>query len=105
AVFQRCDDAAAVGVILRVCAEAEHQVQRDAHGKAANLDVLFLKDVQQTHLDPRLQVGQLVDGKDAAVGARDNTEVNHVFVGERELLRGGFDWIHVADQVCNADVR
>ena len=82
AVLERRDDGAAVGVVLGVGREDHQDVERDAHREAADLEVALLEDVEQADLDARRQVGQLVDGEDAAVGARDDAEVDDLGVGE-----------------------
>ena len=61
AILERRDDAAAAGVVLRVGAGHHEQVQRQAQGVAAHLDVALLEDVEQAHLDPLGQVRQLVE--------------------------------------------
>ena len=44
-------------------------------GIAADLHVALFEDVEQPHLDQLVQFGQLVDGEDAPVHARDQAEV------------------------------
>ena len=105
AVFERRDDGAAVRVVLGVGREHHQHVDGDAHVEAADLDVLLLHDVEQAHLDARLQVRQLVDGEDAAVRARDDAEVDHLLVGVGQLLRRRLDGVDVADQVRDGGVR
>ena len=105
AVLERRDDVAAVGVVLRVGREHHADVERDAQRKAADLEVLLLEDVEQPHLDARRQVGHLVDGEDAAVGARHDAVVDHALVGVGQALGGGLDRIDVADQVSDGNVR
>ena len=51
--------------------------------EAADLQVALLEDVEEADLDARREVGQLVDGEDAAVGARDDAEVDDLLVGDR----------------------
>ena len=70
AVFERSDDLAARGVVLRIGAEDQRHIQRQAHRISLNLHVAFLHDVEQADLDFSGQVGQFVDGEDAAIGAR-----------------------------------
>jgi hypothetical protein len=104
AVLERRDDVAAAGVVLGVRAEDEDDVHRDAHREAADLQVALLEDVQQRHLDARREVGQLVDGEDAAVRARDDAVVDDLFVGVGQALVRGLDRIDVADEVRDGDV-
>ena len=82
AVLQRRDDLAARRVVFRVGGEHHQQVERQADGIALNLDVAFLKDVEQADLDLAGEVGQLVDAEDAAVGARQQPVVNRQLVGQ-----------------------
>ena len=103
-VLERGDDPAAVGVVLGVGAGHQQQVQRQPHPVAADLDVALLEHVEQRHLDPLGQVGQLVDAEDAAVGARDQAVVDGLRVTQRAAL-GHLDRVDVADQVADAGVR
>ncbi len=104
AVLERRDDVAAVGVVLRVGGKHELDVERDADREAADLDVLLLQHVEQRHLDARRQVGQLVDGEYAAVGARDDPVVDDALIGVREPLGSRLDRVDVADQVGHGHV-
>ena len=63
AVLQRRDDPAAVGVVLGVGAEDQADVQVQPDRIAADLDVALFQHVEQADLDPRREVGQLVDAK------------------------------------------
>ena len=67
AVLERSDDPAAVGVVLGVRAGHQQHVERQPQVVAADLDVALLQHVEQRHLDPLGEVGQLVDREDAAV--------------------------------------
>ena len=103
AVLQRRDDPAAVGVVLGVGAGHEQHVQGQPQLVAADLDVALLQHVEQRHLDALGEVRQLVDGEDAAVGARDEAEVDGLRVAEGAALRDP-DRVDVADEVADADV-
>ena len=103
-VLERGDDPAAVGVVLRVGAGHQQQVQRQPQLVAADLDVALLEHVEQRHLDALGQVGQLVDGEDAAVGPRHQAEVDGLRVAQGAAL-GHPDRVDVADQVADAGVR
>ena len=94
----------AVRVVLRVRARDEQQVQRQPQGVAADLDVALLEHVQQRHLDALGEVGQLVDGEDAAVGARHQPVVHRLGIAEGAAL-GDLHRVDVADQVADAGVR
>src|SRR6185437_10821312 len=103
-VLERRDDASPVGVVLRVRAGHEQHVERQPQGVAADADVALLEHVEQRHLDPLGQVGQLVQGKDATVGPGDQAEVNGLRVAQGASL-GHLDRVDVADQVADAGVR
>ena len=96
---------AAVGVVLRVGGEDEQHVERQAHREAADLEVALLEQVEQADLDARREVGQLVDREDAAVGARDDAEVDDLGVGVGEPAGRRLDRVDVAEQVGDRDVR
>ena len=85
AVLERRDDPAARGVVLRVRRGHDVQVERQADGEAADLDVALLEHVEQADLDALGEVGQLVDRHDAPVGARDEAVV------EGQLVATGSD--------------
>ena len=104
AVLQRRDDAAAVGVVLGVGGGHQQHVERQADLVAADLHVAFLEHVQQAHLDPLGQVGQFVDGEDAAVGARHQAVVQRQLVGQVPAL-GHLDRVDLADEVGDRRVR
>ena len=104
AVLERRDDLAARRVVLRVGAEDHHDVERQPHRVALDLDVAFLKDVEEADLDLAGEVGQLVDREDAAVRARQQPVVHRQLVGELQAGARGLDRIEVADQVGDRDV-
>ena len=103
AVLERGDDAAPVGVVLGVGAGDQEQVQGQPQLVAADLDVALLEHVEQRHLDPLGQVGQLVDAEDAPVGAGHQPVVDGLGVAEGAAL-GHLDGVDVADQVADAGV-
>ena len=105
AVLERRDDLAARRVVLGVGGECDQDVQRQPHRVALNLHVAFLQDVEQADLDLAGQVGQLVDGEDAAIGARQQAEVDRQLVAELQAALGRLDRIDVADHVGDGDVR
>ena len=94
----------AVGVVLRVGRGQQQHVERQADLVAAHLDVALLEHVEQADLDPLGEVGQLVDGEDAAVGARDEAVVQRQLVGQVAAL-GDLDRVDLADQVGDRRVR
>ena len=104
AVFQRRDDIAAIRVVFGIGRKNHKQIQRQTDGKAADLQVFFLHDVQQADLDARLEVGQFVDGEDAAVRARDDPVMNDVLGRETQAQRSGLDRVDVSEQVGDGHV-
>ena len=104
AVFERGDDLAAGGVVLGVGGEDDGYVERQADGVALNLHVAFLHDVEEGDLDFSGEVGELVDGEDAAVGAGKQAVVHGEFGAEVLVAAGGFDGVDVADEVGYGDV-
>jgi hypothetical protein len=103
-ILQRRHDPAPVRVVLRVGRGHQQQVEGQADPVAADLDVALLEDVEQRHLDPFGQVGELVDGHDAAVRPRDQAVVDGQLVGQVPALRHP-DGVDVADQVGHGRVR
>ena len=98
AVLQRGDDAAAVGVVLRVGRGEQHHVERQTDLVAADLHVALLEHVEHADLDALGEVGQLVDGEDATVRARHEAVVQGQLVGQVAAL-GDLDRVDLADQV------
>ena len=104
AVLQRRNDFAARGVVFRIGAEDQGHVERHAHRVALNLHIAFLHDVEQANLDLAREIRQLVDGEDAAIGARQQAIVNRVLAAQLVAALGRLDGIDVADQVGDGDV-
>ena len=69
-ILERRDDLTARRVVLRVRREHQHDVELETDWIALNLDVAFLKNVEQANLDFSGKIRQLVDGEDAAVRPR-----------------------------------
>ena len=103
AVFQRRDDAAAARVVFRIGARDDHDVEGQADLVAFDLDVLLFHQIEETHLNFLRQVGEFIDGEDAAVRARDETVVDRFLVREVAPL-GDFDRIDLADQIGDGNV-
>lgn len=103
AVFEGGDDAAAVGVIFGVGGEDQAEVEGETDGEAADLDVAFFEDVEETDLDFGGEVGEFVHAEDAAVRAGNEAEVHDVFVGEVTSF-GVFDEVDFSYEVGNGDV-
>ena len=104
AVLQRRDDFSARGVILRIGAEYERDIEREAHRVALNLHIAFLHDVEEGDLDFAGEVGQFVDGEDAAVGTRQQAIVHGEFIREIRAGARGLDRIEIADEVGDRDI-
>ena len=104
AVLERRDDFAARGVVLGIGGEDQQDIERQANRVALNLDVAFLHDVEQADLNFAGEIGQFVDGEDAAIGARQQAVVHGEFVAKVAAAAGGLDGIDVADDVGDGDV-
>ena len=104
AVFQRRDDLAARRVVFRIRAEHQRDIERQADRISLNLHVAFLHDVEQADLNLSRQIGQFVDGEDAAIGARQQAVVHGQFAREFVSAARRLDGIDVADQVGDGDV-
>jgi hypothetical protein len=98
------NDLAARGVVLGIGREAEHHVEQQPDRIALQLHVPFLHDVEEADLDLGREVGQLVDGEDAAVGAREQAEVHGQLVRQQVSAARGLDRVDVADDVRDGDV-
>ena len=79
-------------------------VERQTDGLAFDLHVAFLHDVEQCDLDLAGQIGQLIQRKDAAIGARQKAIVDIHFAGQLLPAARRFNGIEVADQVSDGDV-
>jgi hypothetical protein len=102
-IFERRDDAAARGVVLGIRARHEHDVDRQPNLVPFDLDVLLFHQVEESDLHFLGQIGQLVDGEDAAIGTRDQAVVDRLLVGEIASL-GHFDRIDLSNQVRDGNV-
>ena len=67
AILERRDDLAAGGVVLGIRGEADHDIERQPHRIAFDLDVAFLHDVEEADLDLSGQIGKLVEREDSAI--------------------------------------
>ena len=103
AVFERGNDAAPVGVVLRVGGGDDEHIQGHTDAVALDLDIAFLHQVEQADLDALGQVGEFVDAENAAVGAGDEAVVDGGFVGEVAAF-GNLDGVDFADEVGDGDV-
>ena len=73
AILERRHNLAARRVVLGIGTEHQRYIQSQPHRIAFDLHVAFLHDVEQRHLDLGGKVGQLVDGKNTPVGARQQS--------------------------------
>ncbi len=105
AILERSHDLAARGVVLRIGAEDQGHVQRQANREAFDLHIAFLHDVEQSDLDFSGKVGQFVDGKDATVGAGQKAVVNHQLASEFVAAARRLDRVDVSDQIGDGHVR
>ena len=103
AVFERSDDAAAVGVVLGVGGGHYVHVQGQADAVALDLDVALLHQVEEAHLDALGEVGQFIDGENTPVGAGHQAVMDGKFVGEMATL-GDLDGVDLANEVGYRDV-
>ena len=104
AVLERRDDPATIGVIFRVGAEDQANVQFKPHRVASYLDVAFLEHVEQADLNLGRQIGQLVHAEDAAIAAGNQAEMHGRLAGKIAAL-GVLDHVDLADQIGHGDVR
>src|SRR5205807_3408640 len=102
-VLERCDDAAARGVVFWVRARDHEQVERQAHAIAADLHVLLFHDVEQADLDPFREVGQLVDAEDSTVGAWQQPVMDGQLICEIAAF-GDLDGVDLTDEIGDRDV-
>ena len=87
------------GVIFRVSRKHEQQVERQSHRVPFDLHVAFLHDVEQTYLDFAGQIRKLIDGENAAVGARNKPVMNCQLIGDVLAAARRFDGIDIANHV------
>ena len=104
AVLERRDDLAARRVVLGVGREHQRHVQVQPHRVSFDLDVSFLHDVEESHLNLAREIRQLVDGEDAAIRPRQESEVHRQLVGQEMPPTRRLDRIDVADDVGNGDI-
>ena len=105
AILQWRNDLAARGVILRVRREDQQHVQGQPQRIALNLNVAFLHDVEQPDLNFSRQVRQFVDGKNPAIGSRQQPVVNRQFVGKIAPAARRANGVDVSDDVRDGHVR
>ena len=104
AVFEWRDDLAASGVVLGVRGEDDGYVEGEANGVALNLHVALLHDVEESYLNLSGEVGDFVDGEDAAVGTGEKTVVHGELAAQILVAACGLDGVDVADEIGYSDV-
>ena len=104
-VFQRRDNFAARRVVLGICREHKQDVERHPDRVTLNLHIPFLHDIEQPHLNFARQIRQLVDRKDAAIGAGKQSVVNRQLVGKIAAAARRLNRVHIANHVGDGDVR
>ena len=102
-VLEGRDDASPVRVVLGVGRGHEDHVEGQPDREAPDLDVALLEDVQQAHLDPLGEVGELVDGEDPPVRPGHQAVVEGQLVGQVAAL-GDLDGVDLADEVRDRGV-
>src|SRR5262245_58859183 len=98
AILQRGNGPAATGIVFRVGAGDDDDVERQADLEPFDLNVFFLHQIKQTNLDLLSQVREFVDGEDAAVGTRNKTIVDSLFISQIASF-GHLDGINLTDEV------
>src|SRR5207247_843571 len=104
AIFQRRDELSTRRIVLRIGAEYKGDIKGQAHRISLNLHIAFLHDVEQTHLNLAGEIGQLIDGKNASIGARQQPVVHRQFAAEFMPAACSFNGIDIADQIRNRDI-
>src|SRR5260370_8857989 len=99
AVFSWSYDFCARRVIFGIRGEDKKNIKRKAQGITLNLNVAFLHDVEEADLNFTSEIGQLIDGEDAAIGAREKAVMDGELVGEVASATGGANGIDIADNV------
>ena len=101
AVFELGDNFAAAVVGGGVCREEDHDIEIKLDGVAANLDIAFFEDVEESDLDEFIEFREFVHGEKAAVHAWDQSKVEGLFGGHAGAGSepGGIDF---SDDICEA---
>ena len=104
AVLELRNHLAAAVVGGRVGREQDQHVDVEVDRIAANLHVALFQDVEQADLHQLVELGQFVDGEDAAVHARNQPEVQGLF-GRHAGAAGQLGRIDLADDVGELGAR
>src|SRR6266576_361148 len=103
AVLERRADPSATGVVFRVGAGDNHDVERQADFVAFDLYVFFFHQIEQTDLNFFGQIQKLVDHKNTPINTQHQAIVDGFFVGEVAPFRH-FDRINFADNIGDRHV-
>src|SRR5205807_1954850 len=104
AVFERGDDFSASRVVFGIRAEDDSDVEWQTNRISLNLHIAFLHDVEQANLNFAREVGEFVDGEDAAIGAGQQAVVDGELARQFVAAAGRFDGVDVADEVGDGDI-
>ena len=103
-VLQRGDDLAAGRVVLRIGGEHQDDVERQPDRVSLNLNVAFLHDIKQAHLDLACKIRQFVNGENSTIGARKQPIVHAQFAADGVSSLCSFDGIDIADDIGDGNV-
>src|SRR3990172_11413660 len=88
----------------RVLFRSEH-IETEANRVPFDLDVTFLEDVEQSHLDLRGEVGKLVDGEDPPMSARQEAVVDRQLVRQIESASRRTNGVEISDDIRDSHIR
>ena len=98
------DDLPARCIVFRIRGKHHHYVQRETYRVSLDLNVPLLQDIEQTDLDLASQIGELIDGEDPSVGARQQAVMDRELVRKIQSCFGCPDRIYVTDHVGDCDI-
>src|SRR5262245_27507624 len=104
-IFERSNDLAAGSVILWICREHNNDIERQPHRIALNLNVALLHDIEQADLNLAGEIRQLVNSENSSIRSGKQTVVHTEFAANRMTALRGLNWVDVADDIGNRDVR
>src|ERR1700728_4216050 len=105
AILQRRNNFSSCRVVLRIRAEDKCNIERQTNRISLNLHVALLHDGEQSHLDLPSQIGQYVDRKYPAIGARQQSVMNGQLARQFVSATSRLNRIDVADQIGDGHVR
>src|SRR5688572_28893643 len=103
-VLQWSDDGSTICIILRVCCKYKQNVEGHSQFKPPDLYVAFFQIIEQSNLDPGLQIRDLIDNKYAPVTARNDAVMYHMLIGKTKFQIRSFNWINIANKVCYTNI-